>query len=119
MAREPAPWRCKSRASSLRPMPRFFTLAEAQNLLPDVERAMRDALSLYAAHQETESNLETALSRIAMLGGSLVNRDAISQLRQSHEAAASALRTAIEAIHEYGCQIKDLRMGLVDFPTLY
>ena len=119
MARGRAPWPCKSRAYKTQPMPRFFTLSEAQALLPKVERALREALAVYAAHQEAESKMDTALRRICMLGGSMVDRDAISKLRDAQEAAATELKAAIETIHDYGCQIKDLRIGLIDFPTMY
>jgi hypothetical protein len=100
-------------------MPRYFTLTEAESLLPKVEAAMREALTLYASQQEFESNLQEELQRIAMLGGAMVNRAEISGLRDRRDAAASELNDTIEKIHSYGCQIKDLTTGLIDFPTLY
>jgi hypothetical protein len=100
-------------------MPRFFTLAEAESLLPKVEAEMREALNVYASQQEAESQLQDALRRISMLGGAMVNRDEISQMRDRRDAAAANLTEAVERIHSYGCQIKDLRIGLIDFPTMY
>lgn len=100
-------------------MSRYFTLAEAESLLPKVEAGLRQALDLYASHQETESKLQQALRRIAMLGGALIDRDEISGMRERRDAAAAELNEAIETIHGYGCQIKDLRIGLIDFPTMY
>lgn len=100
-------------------MPRYFTLTEAEKLLPRVESEMRGALDLFARHAEAESQLQEALRRIAMLGGSLVNRDQVAELRQQRDAAAFELNGAVEKIHSYGCQVKDLKTGLVDFPTLY
>lgn len=100
-------------------MPKYFTLAEAESLLPEVERAMRDALDMYARHQAADAKLDESLQRISMLGGTMVDRDAISKLRDSRNAAAGELKEKIDAIHARGCQIKDLRIGLIDFPTLY
>ncbi len=100
-------------------MPRFFTLTEAESVLPKVERAMREALDLYIAHQESESQLQESLRRIAMLGGAIVNRHQISEMRDRQEVVASELNDAMEKIQSYGCQIKDLQTGLLDFPTLY
>ena len=100
-------------------MPLYFTLAEAESLLPKVEGAMRDALSLYATHAECESKLQEALGRIAMLGGAMVNRTEIGELRERRDNSATAVNEAIQQIHGFGCQVKDLRTGLVDFPTLY
>ncbi len=100
-------------------MPRYFTLADAQRLLPDVERAMREALKLYNAHQAADNKYQGAMRRITMLGGALVNRDEIAELRTSRDSTLVDVQTAVEQIHEYGCQVKDLRIGLIDFPTLY
>jgi hypothetical protein len=100
-------------------MSRYFTLAEAERLLPEVERTIREALEQYAAHQQAESKLQDALRRVMMLGGSLVDRDAIGNMRQERDATAAQVNSAIETVHSYGCQVKDLEMGLVDFPTLY
>jgi hypothetical protein len=100
-------------------MRRLFTLSEAEKLLPEVERAMKEALALHEAHEQAESRLHEAMRRIMMLGGSLVNRDEIAGMRTKRDEAAYQLKTAVDAIHEYGCQVKDLKMGLVDFPTLY
>ena len=100
-------------------MPRYFTLEQAQQLLPKVSRAMRHALELAAAHEQAESRLQETLRRIAMLGGAMVDRNEISALRSRRDETAMEVNEAIEQIHEFGCQIKDLRMGLIDFPTLF
>ena len=39
--------------------------------------------------------------------------------RLQRERAAESLKKAIESIHESGCVIKDLDIGLLDFPTLF
>ena len=52
------------------------------------------------------------------MGGMLVNRDRAIDNRNRREAAAAKLRSAIEQVQEFGCVIKDLDMGLIDFPTL-
>jgi hypothetical protein len=100
-------------------MPRYFTLEQAERLLPKISRAMRRALELAAAHEQAESRLQDALRRIAMLGGAMVNRNEISALRNRRDETAMEVNEAIEQIHECGCQVKDLRMGLIDFPTLF
>lgn len=100
-------------------MPRYFTLSEAESLLPKVETAMREALTLYASQQEFETKLQEELQRISMLGGAMVNRGEISDLRNRRDLAASELNETIQRIHSIGCQIKDLTTGLVDFPTRY
>jgi hypothetical protein len=100
-------------------MSRFFTLSDAERLLPEVEQAMREALRLYSVHQTADSKYQETLRRISMLGGALVNRDEIADLRSARDSTLVDVQSAVERIHEYGCQVKDLRTGLVDFPTMY
>ena len=100
-------------------MPRYFTLAQAESLLPQIRKEMREALDLAAAHEEAESRLQDALQRISMLGGAMVNRGEIVEFRERRNQTAEEVNEAVARIHEAGCQIKDLRMGLVDFPTMY
>lgn len=100
-------------------MRRLFTLQEAEKLLPEVERAMKEALALHETHEQAESRVHEAMRRIMMLGGSLVNRDEMADMRTKRDEAAYQLKAALDEIHEYGCQVKDLKVGLVDFPTLY
>lgn len=100
-------------------MPRYFTLTEAESVLPKVESAMREALQLYASHQEFESKLQDELRRISMLGGSMVNRTAIAEMQEQRDSIAAELNETIHRIHSFGVQIKDLTTGLLDFPTIY
>ncbi len=39
--------------------------------------------------------------------------------KNRREAAAAALKQTIEKIQEFGCLVKDLDIGLIDFPTLF
>ena len=60
-----------------------------------------------------------ASRRISMLGGVIVRHQEFLDLRTRHDAALASLRAAVERIHDTGCQVKDLDIGLIDFPTLY
>jgi len=100
-------------------MSRYFTLIQAEQQLPAVERAIRDAVALKAEYSSAENNIQKATQRIVNLGGSIANRDQFMAERSRRDAASEALQTAIEQIHGFGCQVKDLDIGLIDFPTLY
>ena len=54
-----------------------------------------------------------------MMGGVSVDRDRALGSRSRRDAAAAQLRSAIEQVQEIGCLIKDLDIGLIDFPTTY
>lgn len=100
-------------------MPRYFTLLQAERLLPDVECSIREALALKIEYQDSENKIQKATQRIVNLGGSNVDRGQFAGEKMRRDAAIEALKAAIEKIHEFGCQVKDLDIGLIDFPCLY
>jgi len=100
-------------------MARRFTLAEAQRLIPRLDRLLRDAILLKAKYEEAERTMRSFSERIMLMGGVVIDRDEAAKAKQRREDAAAHLRTAIEEIQEVGCLIKDLDIGLVDFPTLF
>jgi hypothetical protein len=99
-------------------MARRFTLTEAQSLIPRVDSLLREAVSLKSEYQEAEQAIQAVAQRVALMGGMMVNREQAIDDKNRRDAVASKLRTAIEQVQEFGCVIKDLDMGLIDFPTL-
>src|SRR5581483_1742750 len=100
-------------------MPRFFTLPEAEKLLPQVREAIRAAISFKAECERVEVEWQTFTRRIAMLGGMQVDLARFEEQKKRREAAAHDLEQAVERVHQIGCLVKDLDIGLIDFPTLY
>jgi len=100
-------------------MTRYFTLQQAERLLPDVERAIHEAIRLKAEYEQAETELRSEMQRVTMLGGVDLNRGAFAELRSRRAASAERLKETIEEIHEIGCLVKDLDIGLIDFPTLF
>jgi len=99
-------------------VPRFFTLEQAEQLLPQVESALRDAISYKGEYEQAETECQEFQRRVMMSGGMLVDHDQLLGRKNRRDAAALRLREALEKIQECGCLVKDLDMGLVDFPTL-
>ncbi len=100
-------------------MPRFFTLVEAKLLLPEVEGLLRSLIQLKTEYERAGGELESLLQRIAVMGGTIPPRDKIGQLRDRKEAVKRGLESSFGKLHETGCQVKDVEIGLLDFPTLY
>lgn len=100
-------------------MARRFTLEEARSVLPEVARLLRRVVELKAEYDQAESALRDIADRVTRMGGMTVDRPHALDARNRREAAAAGLRDAIERVQQYGCLIKDLNTGLVDFPTLY
>lgn len=100
-------------------MPKRFSLAQAQQMIPEVDRLLREALAAKAAYDEIEKTIQAFSERVMLMGGIVVDRDQVLDRRNRREVTAAKLRTAIEGVQEIGCVIKDLDIGLVDFPTLF
>ena len=99
-------------------MPRYFTLAEAQALIPALEERLRRAVSLKALAAQAAGELGAESERIRLTGGALVDRRKLLDAVSRRDTATAHLREVLESIHETGCVVKDLDVGLLDFPTL-
>lgn len=100
-------------------MPRYFTLAQAERALPEVEQALRDALFHRAEAVQAYNALQEQSERIRMLGGSRVHPGEALNLRSRLETSSAALKDALERVENTGAQIKDLDIGLIDFLARY
>ncbi len=100
-------------------MPRYFTLPEAQRLLPEVERSLRDALFHKAEAEKAQQELEQVAERIRMSGGARVNPGRQISARARRDTSVAALKEALDQIEQKGALVKDLDMGLIDFLTRF
>jgi hypothetical protein len=53
-----------------------------------------------------------------MMGGVIVPYEKLAALRVEHQQLAASLKSALNRILETGCVIKDLDVGLLDFPAV-
>jgi hypothetical protein len=100
-------------------MAQYLTRSEAERRLPDVERALTDAIFHKAEYQKADGELDRSTERIRMAGGSRVNPGPLLALRARRDTSAAALKDALERIEQAGALVKDLDIGLIDFLTLY
>jgi len=100
-------------------MPRHFTLAQAEQMLPEVEQTLRDALFHKSEYQAGEEALSQSTERIRMAGGSRVDPGPILAARARRDTGAAALKEIFDRVEEMGVLIKDLDIGLIDFFTQY
>lgn len=100
-------------------MSRRFTHAEAEALLPEIGQLLREAVALKSEYQDAEQAVEGLMQRIMLAGGLVVDRERALEARALRDRTGERLKALVERIHETGCVIKDLDMGLVDFPTLF
>lgn len=100
-------------------MPRYFTRDEAERVLPKVEQLLREALYSKSEYQESDEEIKSTVREVMVRGGMAVNSDRMQEIGRRRDTAATRLQSAMEAVQEHGCLVKDLDTGLLDFPTLY
>ncbi|MEQ1887055.1 MAG: DUF2203 domain-containing protein [Bryobacteraceae bacterium] len=100
-------------------MPRYFTVAEAEGQLPEVELALRDALFQKSEYRAADRELDEGLQRIRNAGGLRVNPGPFLAIRARRDLATAKLRDALDKVEELGAQVKDLDIGLIDFLARY
>jgi hypothetical protein len=100
-------------------MAQYFTLAEAERLIPEVERLLRDALFQREEAIKAQRELEAASERIRMAGGSRVNPAQLLAVRARLDASVEGLKEALERIERTGAVVKDLDIGLIDFMSRF
>ncbi|MCB8951313.1 MAG: DUF2203 domain-containing protein [Ardenticatenales bacterium] len=88
-------------------MPHFFTLEEANGLLPKIKPLMAELLAWRAKIIEMRHEVAGILQDTT----SNVGSPATSALVQDF----MAIDRLLAQIHEYGCEVKDLNVGLLDF----
>ena len=89
---------------------RLFTLSEANHLIPQLNARLLSVRQAKAVLARTKEDIKKASAQAQYGGGSTVGPLYISSLQQ--------ISTNLQAIHEMGVLVKDLEMGLCDFPHL-
>lgn len=100
------------------PEQRIFTLTEAERARQDLEPFLLEAMECRKKLAGLETDLSAVSARITVMGGVVVPYEKLATLRHEHQHLAEALKSALERILETGCLIKDLEVGLLDFPAL-
>jgi hypothetical protein len=100
-------------------MARHFTLTEARALLPSVGRLIRESVQSKGRYQQGDNYMQELAQRILIMGGISVDTATAEKWKAQRDSSGQALKQALEKIEEIGVVVKDLDVGLVDFPTLY
>jgi hypothetical protein len=95
---------------------RTFTLDEAQTLLPVLESLLRSAISGKQLIEEVDGELQDTAHRVFLNGGMLLNVVKLTRRKAEREKAVQRVKDAVAEIDATGVQVKDLDIGLLDFP---
>lgn len=96
---------------------RIFTLTEAERTRREVEPMLIEAMNSRRKLGEVDSQLAEIGSRIMLMGGIKVDYNHATKLRAQHNRMSNNLRESLEGIEATGCVVKDLDVGLLDFPA--
>jgi hypothetical protein len=94
----------------------MFSLEEAERLLPQIENWLRTAIASKQKIAEIEMEFADLVRLVTTTGGRVVDVSHWLRRKQEEESHGESLRDAARQIEEAGVLIKDLDIGLIDFP---
>jgi hypothetical protein len=95
---------------------RTFTLDEAQLLLPVLESLLKQAIQGKKLIEEVDAEVQETSHRIFLNGGTMVNVVHLAARKAAREKAMQRIKDAVAEIDATGVQVKDIDIGLLDFP---
>ena len=95
---------------------RTFTLDEAHTLLPVLESLLRTAIGAKKLMEEVEGEMQALTQRIFLNGGTHVDVVPLARRKAERAKAEQRAKDALAEIDSIGVQVKDLEIGLLDFP---
>jgi hypothetical protein len=95
---------------------RTFTLDEAHSLLPVLESLLRTAIGSKKLMEEIDGEMQALTHRIFLNGGTHVDVVATARRKAERSKAEQRAKDALAEIDSIGVQVKDIDIGLLDFP---
>ena len=95
---------------------RYFEPAQVDELIPALTRTLASLMKANEAATTIAARLEAERERIGLAGGGVIDRTAWKADTDRVARLAEALKTGVAEIASMGGTIKDLSLGLVDFP---
>ena len=95
---------------------RTFTLDEAQSLLPVLESLLRTAIAAKKIVDENDAQQQALQHRVFLAGGMFLDVVPLARKKAERAKAEQRVKDALAEIDSIGVQVKDLDIGLLDFP---
>lgn len=93
-----------------------FTLDEAQSLLPVLESLLRTAIKAKTVLDDFDAELQALHHRVFLNGGMFLDIVPLAGRKGERARAEQQAKDALAEIDSIGVQVKDLSIGLLDFP---
>lgn len=98
--------------------PKTFTLDEATTLLPVLRALLKRAMEGKRLIEDVEKELQDVKHRILLSGGLLIDIPEMARRRAERDKSLQNIKDALAEIDAIGVQVKDLDIGLLDFPCV-
>lgn len=95
---------------------RTFTLDEAQSLLPVLESLLRGAIQGKKLIEAVDAEFQEIAHRVFLNGGTHLEIVPLARRKAEREKAVHRVKDLLAEIGSIGVQVKDLDIGLLDFP---
>lgn len=95
-----------------------FTYEQATTLLPVLRTLLKRAMDGKQLIESVENELQDLRHRILLSGGLSVDIPAVAHRRAERDKALQEIKDALAEIEAIGVQVKDLDIGLLDFPCV-
>ncbi len=95
---------------------RTFTLDEAQSLLPVLESLLRTAIAGKSLIEAVDQEIQNLAHNVFLSGGMFVNVVHFARRKAAREKTIHQVKDALAEIDAIGVLVKDLDIGLLDFP---
>jgi len=96
---------------------KLFSLREAEHLRAQLEPVLIEAIESRRKLEELDEKHGKLAERISRSGGLMVAYEEAAKLRIERNSIEASIREALDKIHSTGCIVKDLEVGLLDFPA--
>ncbi|HKQ87566.1 MAG TPA: DUF2203 domain-containing protein [Candidatus Acidoferrales bacterium] len=96
---------------------KIFSLTEAERLRAQLEPVLIEAMETHRKLSGYDEQLGLLAERIQRSGGLQVPYERVAKQRIERNRLHEAVEAALERIQATGCVVKDLDIGLLDFPA--
>jgi hypothetical protein len=96
---------------------KYFSLTEAERLRVQLEPILIEAMESRRKMSDVDDKISALAEKISRSGGLSVSYEKAARQRLERNQLEQGIQSALERIIETGCVVKDLDVGLLDFPA--
>ena len=96
---------------------KYFSLTEAERLRTKLEPILIEAMESRRKMSDVDDEIGALAEKISRSGGLSVSYERAAKRRLERNQLEQGIQSALEQIIETGCVVKDLDVGLLDFPA--